>query len=179
MALKQQIDQDIKQAMLGGDKTLTETLRGLKSAILYVEVAKGKRDSGLEDSEIVDVLSKESKKRQESADLYKQGGNEAKAQAELAEKEIIQKYLPEQLSEDDIKKLVDEVIAGAGEVTASIAREVMSSRADRTGTSAVAKRSVIRYQGVLQHKPGTGIKNARARAVRRVCVAHNRRIGEG
>ncbi|MGZ6005657.1 MAG: GatB/YqeY domain-containing protein [Candidatus Saccharimonadales bacterium] len=136
MALKQQLDADIKQAMLGGDRTLTETLRGLKSAILYAEVAKGKRETGLEDSEIIDVLSKESKKRQESADLYKQGGNEEKAQAELAEKEIIQKYLPEQLSEDDIKKLVDEVIASQGEVNPQMMGQIIGQVKQKAGASA-------------------------------------------
>lgn len=74
--LKQKIEQDIKTAMLAGDKTLVMTLRGLKSAILYIEVAQGIRDTGLPDAEVIDLLAKEAKKRQESADLYKQGGNQ-------------------------------------------------------------------------------------------------------
>src|SRR6185436_15726373 len=102
MSLKQQIDADIKQAMLGGDKVLTTTLRGLKSAILYVEVAKNKREEGLTDDEITEVLSKEAKKRQESADLYVQGGNQVKADEELVEKIVIEKYLPAQISEDEL-----------------------------------------------------------------------------
>src|SRR6185369_11783185 len=98
--LKVRIDQDLKTALLAGDKTLATTLRGLKSAILYVEVAKGVRDEGLSDEEIVTLLAKEAKKRQESADLYVQGGSQERADAELAEKKAIEVYLPQQLSDD-------------------------------------------------------------------------------
>src|ERR671929_50955 len=99
MSLKERIDQDLKQAMLAGDKTLVTTLRGLKSAILYAEVAKGSRDKGLSDEEVVEILTKEAKKRQESADMYSQGGSAEKAEAELTEKTVIEKYLPAQLSD--------------------------------------------------------------------------------
>jgi uncharacterized protein len=114
MSIKQQIDQDLKAAMLGGDKTLTTTLRGLKSAILYVEVAKGNREQGLTDAEVIEVFTKEAKKRQESADLYKQGGNAEKAEAELTEKVVIENYLPAQLSDEELGKLVDDAIVELG-----------------------------------------------------------------
>jgi uncharacterized protein YqeY len=114
MSLKEKIDQDIKQAMLAGEKTLVTTLRGVKSVILNEEVAKGVRDSGLPDDEVTALLAKEAKKRQESADLYVQGGNQEKAEAELEEKKVIEKYLPEQLSEEEVAKLVDEAIAQTG-----------------------------------------------------------------
>lgn len=122
MNLKQRIDQDLKQAMLGGDKTLTTTLRGLKSAILYVEVAQGSRDQGLSDDEIVRVLQKEAKKRQESADLYRQGGNEAKAAAELDEKTVIERYLPAKMSQEELTALVDAVVAEVGRDKANMGR---------------------------------------------------------
>ena len=112
--LKQRIDQDLKQALLDGDKTLVTTLRGLKSAILYAEVAKGVRDSGLSDEDITALLGKEAKKRQESADLYRQGGSEARAAAELTEKQVIEKYLPAQLSDAELGQAIDGVIAGLG-----------------------------------------------------------------
>jgi uncharacterized protein YqeY len=111
MTLKQQIDQDLKTAMLAGEKDTATTLRGLKSAILYVEVAKGNRDEGLGDAEVVEVLGKEAKKRQESADLYTQGGNEEKAKAELAEKAIIEQYLPKQLTDDELNTIIEQTIA--------------------------------------------------------------------
>lgn len=112
--LEKQIEQDLKEAMLSGDRTKVETLRGLKSALLYLKVEKGKRDSGLSQEEEIAVLSKESKKRQESADLFVQGGNEVKAEEELTEKKIIDKYLPEQLSEEAIIQAVDDAIEKLG-----------------------------------------------------------------
>lgn len=108
--LKQQIEQDLKSALLAGDNSTATTLRGLKSAILYVEVAQNKREEGLDDTAIIDVLSKEAKKRQESADLYQQGGNAERADQELAEKKIIEKYLPAQLSDDELKTLIDKAV---------------------------------------------------------------------
>lgn len=114
MSLKVRIDADLKSAMLSGDKTLTTTLRGIKSAILYAEVAAGKRQEGLEEKQLIDILGKEAKKRQESADLYEQGGNSEKAEAELVEKVVIEKYLPPQLSEADLGKLVANVISDLG-----------------------------------------------------------------
>lgn len=108
--LKQQIDQDLKEALLKGNKELVTTLRGLKSVILYAEVAQGKREQGLEDAEIIKLLAKESKKRQESADLYVQGGDESRAAKELAEKQMIDAYLPQQLSDEALKQLIEEVV---------------------------------------------------------------------
>src|SRR5690348_5859158 len=112
--LKSRIDQDLKTALLAGDKVLATTLRGLKSVILYAEVAKGMREQGLPDDEIVVLFSKEAKKRQESADLYKHGGNEEKAAAELEEKKVIESYLPAQMSEEELSKIIDQTIKELG-----------------------------------------------------------------
>lgn len=115
MSLKQKLDQDLKTAMLAGDKTTTTTLRGLKSAILNVEIEKNVREKGLSDEEVTAVLSKEAKKRQESADLYVQGGNQDMADKELAEKILIEKYLPEQIGAEELSKIVDQAIAELGQ----------------------------------------------------------------
>ena len=117
MSIKQQLETDLKTAMLDGNKTLVTTLRGLKSAILYVEVARGEREKGLSDDEITVIFMKEAKKRQESADLYIQGGSTEKSDAELAEKLIIEKYLPAQMSEDELNAIVDEVAESLGGIT--------------------------------------------------------------
>lgn len=114
LTLEQRLEQDIKDALLSGDKTRTTTLRGLKAALLNVKVAEGKRDSGLNDDEVQAVFSKESKKRQESAELYKQGNDETRAEAELAEKAVIDSYLPKQLDEAEIAKLVEAAIEQTG-----------------------------------------------------------------
>jgi len=112
--LKARIDQDLKKALLAGDKVLTMTLRGLKSVILYAEVASGSREKGLGDDEIIMLLAKEAKKRQESAELYSKGGNEERAAAELSEKKVIESYLPTQLSDDELIKLIQESITELG-----------------------------------------------------------------
>ena len=108
--LEQTLEQDIKAAMLAGDASKVTILRGLKSAVLNVKVAQGKRDSGLTDEEVLPILAKEAKKRQESADIYAEAGDQARADQELAEKAIIETYLPAQLSESDIAAIVDTVI---------------------------------------------------------------------
>lgn len=112
--LKARIDQDLKTALLAGDKVLATTLRGLKSVILYAEVAKGVRSEGLPDEEIIALFSKEAKKRQESADLYIQGGNSERAEAELTEKKVIELYLPAQLSDAELESIIDEAIKELG-----------------------------------------------------------------
>lgn len=109
--IKQRLQDDVKTAMLAGDSLRLECLRGLKSAILYAEVAAGKREAGLSDDEILGLLAKEAKKRQESADLYVQGGSQERAEKELAEKAIIEEYLPEQMSEDELTQIIDELIS--------------------------------------------------------------------
>jgi uncharacterized protein len=114
MTIKQQLDQDLKAAMLAGDKTLATTLRGLKSVILYAEVSAGKRDEGLDDAAVTDLLAKEAKKRQESADLYQKGGSPDRANAELVEKQVIARYLPAQLSDEELIALVDQAVAEVG-----------------------------------------------------------------
>ena len=114
MNLKEQIEADLKTAMLAGEKTLVTTLRGLKSAILNVEVAKNARETGLPDSEITDILAKEAKKRQESADMYVTGNSPERAEAELTEKTVIEKYLPKQMNEAEIAAVIEEVTAEIG-----------------------------------------------------------------
>jgi uncharacterized protein YqeY len=108
MNIKEQIEADIKQAMLAGDKTLVTTLRGLKSSILYAEVAEGSREQGLDEQAVVTLLQKEAKKRQESAELYRQGGNTEKAELEEAERKVIAKYLPAQMDEAELRVIVEQ-----------------------------------------------------------------------
>lgn len=135
MSLKNQIDADIKVAMLAGEKTLVTTLRGLKSAILNVEVAKGLRETGLADSEITDILAKEAKKRQESADMYIQGNSKERADAELQEKAIIERYLPKQLSEQEIQQIINEVTAELGTSVQQMGQIIGAVKAKTSGSA--------------------------------------------
>src|SRR3989344_701540 len=146
MNLKQLIEQDLKTALLSGDSFSSTTLKGLKRAIINAEIAKGVREEGLTEADTLDLLSKEAKKRQESADLYSKGGNSERAEAEIKEKELIEKYLPEQLSEEAIGKIVDDLIKKndwhgkqfMGQIIASVKQE-SSGAADGATTARIVR----------------------------------------
>ena len=89
MSIKEALQADLKTSMIARDSFKTDVIKGLKSAIMYAEIAAGKRDTGLTDEEILAVFKKESKKRQESADMYISGNRAEKAEIELKEKLIV------------------------------------------------------------------------------------------
>lgn len=143
MDIKDRLNADLKKAMLSGDKRRAMTLRGLKSAILYAEVARGERDEGLSNEEALKVLAKEAKKRQESIELYEKGGSADQAQEEAAEKSVIEEYLPEQLSEDSIRTIVDEEIASLEDPSmkdmGTVIKKVQARGGSGVGGSTVAR----------------------------------------
>jgi uncharacterized protein len=114
MALKERIQDEMKAALLGGDRFVGETLRNLKAAILNEEVATGKRDEGLTDEETEKVIAREVKKRTESAKLYRDNDRIDLAEPEEKEIEILSVYLPAQASDEDIEALVDKKITELG-----------------------------------------------------------------
>ncbi|HET9098048.1 MAG TPA: GatB/YqeY domain-containing protein [Candidatus Saccharimonadales bacterium] len=134
--LEDKLEQDIKSALLSKDTERATALRTLKAGLLNIKVATGKRDSGLSDEEVIKAFAKEAKKRQESADLYIQGGNQDMADKELREKALIESYLPAQLSEDEISKIIDEVIAAAGPVDASSMGRIIGQVKSQLGATA-------------------------------------------
>lgn len=134
--MQEKIESDLKAALLGGDKAKVETLRGLKSAILNEAIAQGAKDSGLNEEQIQKVLARESKKRAEAADLYKKGGNSQRAEAELAEKAIIDAYLPEQVDESAVAAAVDEEINKLGAPTTADMGKIISAVKAKLGAGA-------------------------------------------
>lgn len=134
--LEQQLEQDIKTAQLAGDTFKLTTLRGLKATLLNVKVAAGKRDTGLSDDEILPIFAKESKKRQESADMYVQGGAQERADSELAERAIIDAYLPAQLDESAVVTMIDEAITATGAQSTADLGKVIGMVKGRAGASA-------------------------------------------
>ena len=132
----ERIERDLKDALLSGDKTKVETLRGLKSAILNETIAQNAKDSGLGEEQIEKVVVRESKKRQEAAELYKQGGNNERAEAELAEKAIIDAYLPEQIDEAVIEKAVAEETAKLDSPTMADIGKVITAVKTKLGAGA-------------------------------------------
>lgn len=136
MALKERVDNDLKAALLGGDRFVAQTLRGLKAAILNDEVAEGKRDSGLDDSAVEKIVAREVKKRRESVALYEQNGRPELAADEKKEVEILQQYLPEQLSDDDIRTAVQAVIDGMGGASMQQMGQVIGAVKAKLGNAA-------------------------------------------
>lgn len=112
--LKQKILSDLKDAMKSGDKEKRDVLRMFDSMVKNVEIEKGKREDGLNDEEIIEVLSRAIKQRKESAEQYRKGGREDLAEKEKSEAEILSKYLPEQMSEEDLKKVIAEAVEESG-----------------------------------------------------------------
>ncbi len=136
MALKTRINDDLKAALLGGDRFAAEVLRGLKAAILNEEVAKGKREEGLGDEEIEQVLAREVKKRMESAALYDQNNREDSADTERREADILRNYLPKQLSEAELKTIVDAKVAELGATDAKMMGQVIGAVKKDVGNTA-------------------------------------------
>jgi uncharacterized protein len=113
MSLKQQIDQDIKQAMLAKNKEELEALRGIKSLILLAETEKG--GSGEVASDIENkLLMKAAKQRKESADIFAQQNRADLADKELKQLEVISRYLPKQLNEEELTMELKKIIEAAG-----------------------------------------------------------------
>lgn len=135
--LEKKLEDDLKTAMLAGDSQRVQTLRMLKSALLNKKIADGTRDSGeMEDVDVVGIFAKEAKKRQESADLYNQNGQPERATAELAEKAVIDGYLPKQMSQEELEALVDEVINLTGANSASDMGMVIGQVKTKAGAAA-------------------------------------------
>jgi uncharacterized protein YqeY len=110
MGLKEKLQADLTDAIRSRNEVVSGTVRMLLAAITNEEVA-GKAAKVLTDAEIITVLSREAKKRREAVEAYTQAKRDDLASKEKAEAAVIANYLPEQLSEDEIKKLIQAAIA--------------------------------------------------------------------
>ncbi|MGE0088320.1 MAG: GatB/YqeY domain-containing protein [Bacteroidales bacterium] len=124
MSLTTQIDQDIKQAMLAREKEKLEALRAVKSAILLARTEKGGSDEISTEVE-VKLLQKLVKQRKDSAAIYQQQNRKDLADKELFEVSIIEKYLPEQMSDEELTKIVKTAIEQTGAKTVAEMGKVM------------------------------------------------------
>lgn len=113
MGLKEKIDQDIKQAMLAKKKDELTALRGIKSSILLAETEKG-AGGGISADVEMKLLMKAAKQRKESAELYEKEGRTDLAEKESFELEVISRYLPKALSEEELEKEVKAIIEETG-----------------------------------------------------------------
>jgi uncharacterized protein YqeY len=113
MSIKEQLKNDLTEAIRGRDEITSGTIRMVLTAITNEEVA-GKEARVLSDEEVITVLSREAKKRREAAEAFENAGRADKSALEKSEGEVIAKYLPAQLSEADIAAIIAEAIASTG-----------------------------------------------------------------
>lgn len=131
-SLKEKIENDLKAAMKSKDMAALSALRLVISAIKNKEIeARGlgkiKAGDSLEDTDVLKVLSTLAKQRQESMEMFKQGGREDLLNKESAELKIIEKYLPAKLSKEQLEKIIDEAIKEAGATSAKDMGKVMKA----------------------------------------------------
>ncbi len=113
MSLKESLRSDLTEAIRSRDEITSGTIRMVLTAITNEEVA-GKEARVLSDDEVITVLSREAKKRREAAEAFESAGRSDRAALEKAEGEVIGRYLPAQLSVDEIKKMIADAIASTG-----------------------------------------------------------------
>ena len=113
MSLENKINEDIKKAMLAREKEKLEALRAVKTALLVAKTEKGAGETMTEDTEIK-ILQRLVKQRKESATVFKDQNREELAQKELYEADVIEEYLPEQMSEEEITSIIGKIIEETG-----------------------------------------------------------------
>jgi uncharacterized protein YqeY len=134
-ALKAQLESDLRDAMKSRDELVTSTLRMAIAAVRTAEVA-GKQARELSDDEVLGVLTKEAKKRREAATAFRDAGRTESADKELAEEEIIGRYLPVQLSDEEIAVIVTDALSAGG-----ITTQAQMGAAMKAAQAAVAGRA--------------------------------------
>jgi uncharacterized protein YqeY len=111
MTLQERIDSDLKDAMRAKDASKLGVLRLLKSALKYATIAKSGAEGELNDAEAVQVIRKQAKQRQDSIESFEKGGRAELAAKEKEELSILQSYLPQAMSAEELAKVVREAIA--------------------------------------------------------------------
>lgn len=128
MAIKDQIMADLKQAMKNKDKDRLRVLRSLKSKLLEREINERKEgEATLSDEQAIEVLMKAAKQRKESIEQFEEGGRDDLADSEKEELEVIESYLPEMLSEEEIRDIAREKIEELGAEDMSDMGQVMGA----------------------------------------------------
>ena len=129
MSLREKINQQFNVAMKDKNKTLVSTLRLILAAIKERDIANrtGGKKEEVKDQEIIRSLQKMKKQRQDSADLYKKGGRQELLNAEMTEIQIINTFLPKQLTEEETKKICKEIIESTGASSIKDMGKIMGS----------------------------------------------------
>ncbi len=146
MSLENTINTDIKSAMLNKDKELLEALRAIKAALLLEKTSKGSEDGIIPEETEIKLLQKLVKQRKESAEIYKQQNRKELFETETFQAAVIEKYLPEQISEDELREIIKEIITSTGATSMKemgkvigMASKQLSGRADNKTISTIVK----------------------------------------
>ncbi len=146
MALFEKVSEDIKTAMKERDKVALDTLRNIKKVFLEAKTAPGANDT-LEDADALKIIQKLAKQGKESAQTYIDAGRQDLADAELAQVSVIELYLPEQLSEAEIEKIVKTIIDQTGAASMKdmgkvmgMANKQLAGKADGKTISGIVKK---------------------------------------
>ena len=150
MSLKQQIEGDIKKAMLARQKDELTALRSIKSLILLAETEKGSKDILSEDQEMK-LLTKAAKQRKDSAGLYQEKGREDLAGKELLELEVINRYLPKQLTGEELTEALNAIITELGATGPQDMGKVMGAATKKLAGKADGKTISSLVKTILQN----------------------------
>ncbi len=147
MSLQQKVMEDMKAAMRAKDAVALEALRAIKSAILLAQTESSSKD--LSEKDELKILQKLVKQRRDSAQIFTEQNRADLAEPELNQAKIIEKFLPEQLSEEEITAIVKQVISNTGAASMSDMGKVMGAanakiagRADGKTISTIVKREL-------------------------------------
>jgi len=138
MSLTEEIGEQLKQAMRDKDQVALAALRSIKSALQYKQVEPGAKE--LDDAAVLQVIQKEVKKRKDSIEQFRQGNREDLAAAEIAQLAIIEKFVPQEMSDEEIAELAKAAIAELGASTKKEMGAVMKALMPKVAGRADGKR---------------------------------------
>lgn len=138
MSLEEKINADLKAAMMAKDQAAMDSLRAIKSAILLVKTEKGGSGEINEERE-VQLLTKMIKQRQESIDIFEKQNRADLADREKAQLEVIKRYLPEQMGEEQVREIVKAAIAATGASSQKDMGKVMGAIKEKVAGKADGK----------------------------------------
>lgn len=125
MSLKEQIQEDLTNAMKAKEEVKVSALRMLKSEIMKFEVSGAKKEA--KDEDIITIIQKQVKQRKDSEEQFRNGGREEMADKEAAESKILEAYLPEQMSEEEVKEIVQATIQEVGATSKADMGKIMGA----------------------------------------------------
>ena len=139
MTLQERVDSDLKEAMRAKDATKLGVLRMLKSALKYAVIAKSDAEAHLSDAEAIQVIRKQAKQRHDSIESFEEGGRTELAEKEKEELAILNSYLPQAISADELAKVVRQTIAETGATSKGQMGIVMKALQAKVGGRADGK----------------------------------------